>query len=85
MTATAQINALCTELQIKLSTLTDTQLMCVAYKAGLVQSEYVRPVCSYLDDWILDRAYIGVNKPHGHDFVWLNLQNIKKAVRLAGL
>ena len=81
-TAIDEINALCADIQVKLSALSEQVLMRVAYKAGLVQSEFIRPVCDYLDDWILAAAMR--HAKHFPDMAFMNLKNVQKAIRLSG-
>lgn len=82
ITAIDEINALCADIQAKLSALSEQDQLRVAYKAGLVQSEFIRPVCDYLDDWILDAALRHARR--FPDMAFMNLKNVQKAIRLTG-
>ena len=66
----------------KLYTLSDDQCLVVAHKAGLVASQFIRPVCDYLPDYLVDKASKGWKVYP--DLVFMNLKNLRKAIRLAG-
>lgn len=66
----------------KLCTLSDDQCLVVAHKAGLAASQFIRPVCDYLPDYLVDKAAKGWKAYP--DLAFMNLQNLKKAIRLAG-
>ena len=66
----------------KLCTLSDDQCMVVAHKAGLAASQFIRPVCDYLPDYLVDKASKGWKVYP--DLAFMNLKNLKKAIRLAG-